>query len=197
MKRQFLIFASLFLLSASAIFSQTTEAQVSKIRAIYAEINKRIEAGLKENTEGYHYAVWTVGGKGDGMQWSAVGNMETRDEIWFSGGDPGAGDEEEGRVEIHKIVWNYKAAGDLRSRTEYYFDETGEPIFVYASSNTESNDDKMIERRFYYSKGKLLRVTSGGKNTDANFSAEDLEKSRDEIEGAKQMHKRYAAMLSE
>ena len=196
MKRQFLIFVSLFLISAGAIFSQTTEGQVSKIRAIYAETNKRIEAGLKEPGMGFHYAVWTVGGKGDGMQWSAVGNMETRDEIWFDGGDPGAG-EEVNQIIIRKIVSSYKGAGNLRSRSEYYFDETGEPVFIYAGSNTESEDDKMTEQRFYFAKGKLLRVTRRGKNTDANFSAEDLEKSRDEIESAKQMRKRYAAMLGE
>jgi hypothetical protein len=193
MVKQVLVFVFLILIAASAAFSQTTEQQVTKIRAIYAETNKRIETGLKDKTSGFHYAAWTVGGKGDGQAWAAVGTMETRDEIWFEGGDD-AGEEENPAI-IRKIVSSYKGAADLHSRTEYFFDESGELIFIFASSDLDSENGKMIERRFYYSSGRLLRVTRGGKNTDANFSAKDLEESSEESAGAKQMQKRFAELL--
>lgn len=197
MTKQVLRFIFLILISAVAAFSQTTEQQVAKIRAIYAETNKRIDAGLKNKTSGFHYAAWTVGGRGDGAQWAAVGAMETRDEIWFEGGDAGAAEEEEdARPMIRKIVSSYTRAADLHSRAEYFFDETGALIFIFASSDADSGNGKMIERRFYYASGKLLRVVRGdGKNTDTNFSAKDLEESRDESDGAKQMQQRFAALL--
>jgi len=194
MTKRILTFIFLILISAVAAFSQTTEQQITKIRAIYGETNTRIDEGLKDKSSGFHYAAWTVGGKGDGQPWAAVGTIETRDDIWFEGGDPGAGEEED-RVIIRKIVSSYKGAADLHSRTEYFFDEEGALIFIFASSDVDSENGKMIERRFYYSKGKLIRITRGGKNADANFSAKDLEESRKESSGAEQMRKQYTELL--
>src|SRR4051794_33015201 len=106
MVKQILAFVFLILTAASAALSQATEQQVAKIRAIYAETNKRIDNGLKDKTSGFHYAAWTIGGSGDGQAWSAVGTMERRDEIWFEGGDD-AGEEENPAI-IRKIVSSYK-----------------------------------------------------------------------------------------
>ena len=196
MTKYILTFAFLILISASQAFSQSVEAQVGKIREIYAATNKRIADGLKEDTEGFHYAVWRVGGSGDTMRWSAVGVMETVDEIWFDGGDAGGAEtEEDARAVIYKIVSTYKGASVLHSRSEYYLDEAGKLGFILASDDSNSEIGKLVERRFYYANDKLIRVTSGGKNTDKNFPADDLEKSEEQSGIARESRKRYVEML--
>lgn len=196
MTKYILTFIFLILISANQAFSQSVEAQVGKIREIYAATNKRIADGLKDDTQGFHYAVWRIGGKGDALRWSAVGVMETIDEIWFDGGDEGGAEtEEDARAGIYKIVSTYKGASVLHSRVEYYFDEAGKLVFILASDDANSESGKLVERRFYYAADKLIRVTSGGKNTDKNFAAADLEKSDDESGIARESRKRYVEML--
>lgn len=192
MIKQFSLLVILILTSAAGSFSQTTEQPAAKIRAIYAETNRRIETGSKDKASGFHYAAWTLGGRGDGAQWAAVGVMERRAEIWFEGGDPGG---EESAVVIRKIVSSYQGAADLHSRTEYFFDEGGALIFIFASSDLDSENGKMIERRFYYSKGKLIRSARGGKTSDRNFSVEDLAASREESSTAERLKKQFTELI--
>lgn len=198
MTKRFFIFLFLILISASSALSQTVESKVGKIRKVYAATNKRIADGLKDNTQGFHYAVWRVGGKGDTMQWSAVGSMETTDEIWFDGGDAdGAENEEDARADIYKIVLTYKSAGVMHSRREFYFNEAGSLIFILAAYDADSESGKLVEQHFYYAGEKLIRVTLGSKNTDKNFSADDLEKSEMESRTAREMRRRYVEWLGE
>lgn len=196
MTRYILTFAFLFLISTGAAPSQTVESQIVKIRELYTATNQRIAAGLQDDTQGFHYAVWRVGGKGDSMHWSAVGSMEIIDEIWFDGGDAGGGeDEEDAKAGIYKIVSTYKSGSVMHSRSEYYFDEAGKLAFILASDDSHSESGKLVERRFYYANDKLIRVTIGGKNIDKNFSAADTEKSDEESGLARESRKRYVEML--
>lgn len=196
MTRYVTTIAFLILVSAGQAFSQSVEAQVGRIRAIYAATNKRIADGLKEGTEGFHYAVWRVGGSGDGKQWSAVGTMETTDEIWFEGGAVESEEGEENKpAAIHKLVMTYKSAGVRHSRREFYFDAAGKLVFILAAYDADSENGKLVEQRFYYAGGKLIRVSSGSKNTDQNFSAADAEKSEMESRTAVEMRKRYVEMF--
>ena len=198
MTKCFFIFIFLVSLSTSGAFSQTVDSKVEKIREIYAATNRRVAAGLKDNTQGLHYAVWRVGGAGDGKQWAAVGTMETTDEIWFEGG---AAESEEGEenlpARISKIVLTYKSSNATHSRREFYFDQAGNLVFILAAYDADSDAGKPVEQRFYYSGEKLIRVALGGKNTDRNFSADELEKAEMESRTARQMRKHYAEWLGE
>jgi len=196
MKKRILPIAILILISASGAFSQTIEQQAAKIRQLYADTNKRIDEGLKDKTSGFHYAAWTVGGERDGQQWAAVGTMKTLDEFWFYG-EPGFDEEKtaDARKMIRKIISAYAGAADLRTRSEYLFDEAGE--FVFAFTSELEADKKTTERRFYFNKGKLIRVIRSGKNIDAKFSAEDLEKAESEREAAKRLQNLFALMFAE
>ena len=124
MKKQILSIAILILVSACAGSAQTVEQQVAKIRAVYTETNRRISAGAKDNTQGFHNAEWTIGGERDGQLWDTVGTMKIHAECWFDGEpDPETENEvakqEEQRKSIRKIVWTHAAADDIRSREEY------------------------------------------------------------------------------
>ncbi len=186
------------LILASAAFAQSIEQQVAKIREITVETNKRIDAGLKDNTQGFHYAAWTVGGPRDGMQWSAVGTMFSTDEFYFDC-EPQNLDEcetEDVKTLVRKIVSSCKGAADLRTKSEYYFAEnTGELVFAF-TSELEANG-KTTEIRFYFSKDKLIRISQSGKNTDAKFSAEDTGKADDQIQSAKSLRENFARMFAD
>lgn len=197
MKKQILSIAILILISACAGFAQTVEQQVTKIRDLYATTNKRIDEGLKDKSSGFHYAALLIGGERDGQQWAAVGTMKTLDEFWFDG-EPGFDEEENPDVRkmIRKIVSAYAGAADLRTRSEYLFDEgSGELVFTF-TTELEA-DGKTTERRFYFNKGKLIRVVRDGKNIDAKFSAEDFERATGESENAKQLRNKFAIVFAE
>lgn len=198
MKKQILAIVFLILIAAGGAFAQTVEQQVAKIRQITVDTNKEIDAGLKDKTSGLHYAAWTVGGARDGQQWGAVGTMQSANEYYF--------DCEPERLEIcdttdiktlvRKIVSSYQGAADLRTKSEYFFEgKTGELVFAF-TSELEA-DGKTTERRFYFNKGKLIRLARAGKNTDANFSAEDYQKAADEAGAAKYLREIFARMFSD
>jgi len=198
MKKQILFFAFLILISASNLFAQTTEQQATKIRQLYADTNKRIDDGLKDKTSGFHYAAWTIGGERDGQQWSAIGTMETRNEFWFDG-EPNMDAEatQDARKLVRKIVSSHKAATNTASRSEYLFDEKGELFFVFSRGNAESENGATLERRFYFIKGKLIRIVRGSKNVDAKFSAADLNAAQNESDLAKRLQNLFALMMAE
>jgi hypothetical protein len=187
--------ASLFFTLAAAVNAQGVSAKVAEIRSTCTEVTRNIEAGLKDKVSGMHNAVWIVGGKGDGRQWPAVGTMETRDEIWFEGGD-GSGEASEPAV-IRKLVSHYRGAADLHSRTEYCFDRKGEPVFIFSNSDLESNDGKVIETRFYYDGPKLVRMMRASRTIDGNFASKDLESAREALETATKLQKRYSVLISQ
>jgi len=197
MKKQILSIAILILISSTANFAQTVEQQVTKIRNLYAATNKRIDKGIKEKTAGLHYAMWTVGGERDGQQWSAVGTMETRDEIWFDGEPDPEGGVEDVRKLVRKIVSSYKGAAGIHTRSEYLFNENGELLFAYSSNDTAGEDGTRVEEKFYFAKGKLIRVVRDGKNVDAKFSAKDFEKATGESENGKRARNKFAIMFAE
>lgn len=198
MRRQILAAAFLILISGSAAFAQNVEQQATKIRRIYAETTKRIEDGAKDNTLGLHYAAWTIGGERDGQQWRAVGAMKTIDEFWFDG-EPGfdEGQVADARKAIRRIVSTYSSANTTQTRVEYLFDQTGELVFVYSIEYAAAEDGNNIERRFYFSRNKLIRVAANGKNTDAKFAVEDTEKAKSQIETARKLRNRFALMFAE
>lgn len=192
------LFTMLFLILISACVSaaQSVEQQVSKIRALYAETNKRIEVGAKDKTQGFHYASWLMGGERDGQQWSAVGSMKATNEFWFDG-EPNRDEEETGdaRKLIRKIISSYQGAADLRTRSEYIF--TGEGEMVFAFTSELDPEGKTIERRFYYAKDKLIRIARDGKNIERNFGEEDKQLSANALQEAKRLQKVFAMMLEE
>lgn len=196
-------FASLaFLIGAAFLnqtFAQTTEAQAAKIRSLYAETNRRIEAGLKDKTSGLHYAAWTLGGTSDGQQWRAVGAMKTTDEFWFDG-EPGfdEGQIADARKTIRRIVSSYANAGGVpRSRGEYLFNEAGELVFVFSIEYEAGEENSSVERRFYFAKNKLIRVAAKGANKDGKFTAEELEAAKSEQAAAKRLQNIFALAFSE
>ena len=196
MKKQILSIAFLILIGASAAFSQTVEQQATKIRQLFAATNKRIDAGLKDKTSGLHYAAWTLGGERDGQQWAAVGTMKIQDEFWFSG-EPGRDEEQsqDARKLIRKIVSAYAGAADLRTRAEYLFNDAGEMVFAFTSELDP--EGKTMERRFYYAKGKLIRVTRDGKNIDRNVGNEDEQLATNAMTDAKKLQNIFALMFAE
>lgn len=197
MKKHVLAIAFLILIQAGGAFAQTVEQQVARIRQIAGATNTEIDAGLKDKTSGLHYAAWTVGGARDGQQWGGVGTMQTSDEYYFECEPERLEicDTEDVRTLVRKIVSSYKGAADLRTKSEYFFEEkTGELVFAF-TSELEA-DGKTTERRFYFGKDKLIRLTQAGKNTDAKFSAEDLEKADDEMQSAKSLRETFARMFS-
>lgn len=199
MKRQILLIAFLILAGANINFAQTVEQQAAKIRAAYAATNRRIEAGAKDKELGLHYAIWTVGGERDGQQWAGVGTMKTQAEFWFDG-EPNAGEEDgetaNARKLIRKIISTYAGAADLRSRSEYVFDEaTGELIFALTSELDPER--KTVERRFYYQKGKLIRLMRDGKNIDKGVGEEDRQLAAGALEDAKRLQNIFALIFSE
>lgn len=196
MIKQILIITILILAGGSgASFAQTVEQQVGRSRAIYGETNRRIQAGAKDKTAGFHYAEWTVGGERDGQQWAAVGNMKTQAECWFQG-EPGGGEEAvDARKLVRKIVSTFVGAADLRTRNEYFFDEnTGELIFAFT---TELDPErKQMERRFYYQKGNLIRLVRDGKNIDRNVGEEDKQLAADALSDAKDLQNIFVLIFS-
>ncbi len=203
MKKQILLFAFLIFISASASFAQTVEQQVAKIRQLYTETNKQIDAGSEDNTQGLHYAAWTVGGERDGQQWSGVGTMHSTDEFYFDC-EPGRIEEcgADARKLVRKIVSAYAGAADLKTRNEYLFTDKGELVFVYTSELVDVGEDnvqvrKTVEQRFYFAKGKLIRIAREGKNTDARFTAEDLQKSKDALAEANRLRNIFALAFAE
>lgn len=189
----------LFLILAIPSYAQTTEQQIAKIRAVYTDTNKRIEAGLKDNTAGLHYASWTIGGERDGQQWSAVGTMKSVVEFYFDG-EPNGGEEvTDARKIIRKIASTDTAAGKLRTLAEYLFDaKTGEMVFAHTTEYTDAEGEAPIERRFYYAAGKMVRVVSGGKNIDrGSIGTEDRKLAANAQSDAKRLQNIFALMLSE
>lgn len=196
MKKHILTIAFLILMAAGGALAQSVEQQAAKIRQITVETNKAIDAGLKDKTSGLHYAAWTVGGRRDGRQWSAVGTMNSADEYYFEC-EPQRLEECETtdvRNLVRKIVSSYQGAADLRTKYEYFFEKKmGELVFAF-TSELEA-DGKTTERRFYFNRGKLIRITRAGVNTDAKFSTEDLEKADDETKSAKSLRETFARMF--
>ena len=203
MTKKFFLFAFLILMTASGAFAQTVEQQVTKIRQLYVDTNKQIDEGLKDKTSGLHYAAWTIGGVRDGRQWSGVGTMHSTDEFYFDC-EPGRIEEcgADARKLVRKIVSSYTGAADLKTRNEYLFTKTGELVFVFTSELTNVGEDnidvrKTAEQRFYFSKGKLIRVNRNGKNVDAKFTAEDLQKSKDTLAEANRLRNIFALAFVE
>ncbi len=56
---------------------------------------------------------------------------------------------------------------------------------------------KTIEQRFYFAKGKLIRIAREGKNTDARFTAENLQKSKDALAEANRLRNIFALAFAE
>ena len=184
-------------LSASAA-AQAVEQQVGKIRALYAATNRRIDDGLKDDkTLGLHYAAWTVGGERDGQQWAAVGTMKSVDEFYFDG-DPRLaedGKKPDARKAIRKIVSTYAGAADLQARAEYLFDAAGDLVFAFTSELQE--DGAKAEKRFYYARGKLIRIARAGKNLDGRFGNEDARLAASAQAEAKRLQNIFALMFAE
>lgn len=184
--------------ATGASFAQSVEQQVAKIRVQFTEVNQRINKGARDKTSGFHYAAWTVGGERDGQLWRAVGSMKIHNEFWFDG-EPGMetdGETPDARKTIRKIVTTYAGAADLRTRSEYLFDEnTGELVFAF--TNELEAEGKTTERRFYFAKGKLIRLAQAGKNTDSKFSAADTELAKNELESAKRLQDQFALIFAE
>ena len=185
----------ILLTSASA---QATEQQAAKIRALYAATNKRIDDGLKDDkTLGLHYAAWTIGGERDGQQWAAVGTMKSVAEFYFDG-DPRLDENAkrpDARSTIRKIVSTYAGAADLRTRSEYLFDAAGSLVFAL-TSELQLNG-ATTERRFYYARGKLIRVAREGKNIDGKFGNEDARLAANAQADAKRLQNIFALLFAE
>ncbi|MEJ7622932.1 MAG: hypothetical protein WKF34_02960 [Pyrinomonadaceae bacterium] len=194
-----LVFVAFFAANAQEKQNKSVEVQVAQIRQISAATNKRIDAGLKDRNVGFHFATWTIGGVRDTQPWAAVGTMEQRTEVWFDGEpDPEAEanspDADPAKL-VRKITTSYKGAADLHSRTESMFDDSGDLVFVFSSSDIESENRKMIERRFYFAKGKLIRIARDGKNTDVKFSEDDAKTARDEMKMANELQNDFATIF--
>ncbi len=159
--------------AAFAQGARAEEQQVTAIRKLYTEVNQRIEAGYKEKGLGLHHALYSIGGEKDGMQWRAVGNMATRTEYFFNC-EPHAEEEcgADPRKFIVKIMNSYRAAGDLASNAEYLYNDAGELVFALDTDNVSSEDGKTVERRFYFAKGKLIRLMRGAQIV-SRLTAED------------------------
>jgi len=199
MKRHIFAVAFLILISASGALAQTIDEQVANIRQITVETNKRIAAGLKDKTSGLHHATWTLGGARDGQQWGVdVGAIDTAVEYYFDC-PPERLEKcwtEDGKTSLRKTVASYKGLADLRYKSEYFFDgDTGELVFAF-STELEAGG-KTTERQFYFNKGKLIRLTQAGKNTDANFSIKDYQRTEDEASVAKHLSKTFTRIFSE
>lgn len=195
MIKQILTFIFLILISASAAFSQTIEQQATRIRAIYTETNRRINASLKDKTSGLHYAAWTLGGERDGQQWAAIGTMKTLDEFWFDG-RPNEGEEAiDARRLVRKIVSAHTGGTSMRSRSEYIFNDMGEIVFAFTSEL--DSDGKTMERRFYFAKGKLIRIVRDGKNIDRNFGNEEEQLAANAVNESKNLQNIFALMFAE
>jgi hypothetical protein len=182
----------------NAVFAQGvgTERQVAVIRLRYQEVNDKIGQGLKEKVAGFHYALVTIGGAKDGMQWHAVGNMETSIEFYFDcepgfdaecGADP--------RKMLVKIVVNYRAAADLASHAEYVFNNADELVFAYTTERLEAG--KTQERRLYFAGGRLIRIARDGKNIDGNFPRPDAEATSNAMAEVKRLRNLFAMMFAE
>jgi len=185
----FLIGAAFF----NQTFAQTNEARIGRIRAITTETNRRVEAGLKDKSSGYHYAAWTIGGERDGQQWAAVGAMKTQSEFWFDR-EPNGGEEAvDARRLVRKIISTYASAGVPRSRSEYVFDDMGELVFAFESEADDAG--KLIESRFYFHKDKLLRVTRGGKNIDRSYTESDRQAATNAAAEAKDLQNKFALIF--
>lgn len=199
MKKHFLLLAILILISASAAFAQSIEQQVAKIRQITVETNKRIDAGLKDKTSGLHHATWTLGGARDGQQWGEdVRLVDTAVEYYFDC-PPERLEQcwaEDSKTSLRKAVTSYQGLEGLRYKSEYFFaGDTGELVFSF-STELEANG-KTTERQFYFNKGKLIRLTQAGKNTDANFSIKDYQRTEDEASVAKHLSRIFTRIIFE
>ncbi len=203
MTKKIFLFVFLILITANGAFAQTVEQQVTNIRQFYTDTNKQIDEGLKDKTSGLHYAAWTLGGERDGRQWSGVGTMRSTDEFYFDC-EPGKIEEcgADARKLVRKIVSSYTGAADLKTRNEYLFTKTGELVFVFTSELVNVGEDnidvlKTVEQRLYFSKGRLIRVSREGKNVDAKFTAEDLQKSKDALAEATRLRNIFALAFAE
>lgn len=190
--------AALFIVTASVFaFAQTAAEKVARIRAHYSAINERIDAGLGgDRTLGLHHASLTVGGDRDGQQWPAVGTMRRTEEYYFDGepGTDGNGKNRDARTLIRKIVTSYAGAADLRSSAEYYFDDAG--LLIFAFSSEIDADGKTIERREYFNRNNLVRITTSGRNIDGGFSKEHLREAAETQALARRMLSRFASILT-
>lgn len=196
-------FLTLFAILVGAGFVNSTFAQgsvasqVGKIRKLYADTNAQIAAGLKDKISGLHHAGVTVGGERDGQQWGGVGNMSDRTDFYFSC-EPFNIEECDGITDarnlIVKISTEYRAAGDLHTNAEYLFNEQGELVFVYTKD--AQADGKMLERRFYFEKEKLIRVVRDGKNIDRAFTEDDKTQAQDALEEVHLKKNLFVAMFA-
>lgn len=198
MMKRITAIAFLIVISTIGALAQTVEQQAAKIRRLYEDTNKRIEAGLKDQTSGLHYAAWTIGGTSDGQQWRAVGAMKTTDEFWFDG-EPGfdEGQAADARKTIRRIVSTYANGSETRNRSEYLFTEAGELVFAYAIDYTGGEDGSRVERRFYFSKNKLIRAIRNGKTFDGKFASEDSSIAAGEQQTVRRLQNRFALMFAE
>lgn len=198
MKRHVLTIVFLITASVLTAAAQTVEQQVGKIRQLYADTNKRIETGLDDKVSGLHHAVWTIGGERDGQQWAAVGSMKSNVEFYFDG-EPNLGEKPtDARKLVRKINFNYTSGAEPRTRAEYFFAErTGELVFAHVLEYTAGEDGSTVERRFYYQKNKLIRVTRDGKNIDRGIGNEDANLAANAMQDAKRFQNIFALIFSE
>jgi hypothetical protein len=136
----------------TASLGQDAAAEVSKIRAAYAEVKKRIAVaesdGEAAKGAGIVHNSYRVNGRDH--SWPAVGIYRVTYDFWYEWGS-----EQPYPDRLRLAV----VSGEVSARNtylEFFYDAGGRLIFHYA--RRPGPDGKIIQRRLYFAAGKVIRV---------------------------------------
>ncbi len=160
--KKYLLGFFFILLFTGAVFAQTLDKRVEKIRAFYDEIAEKARAAEEEDDQGEfgELVMNELVINKRGHQWRAVGNYVLTYKFFYRGGDS------EEHLYPDELVM-VKVRQNISSRSyyqEFLYDKSGALIFYFMKP--ENDEEVPAERRVYFSAGKAIRIIDADKKRD-------------------------------
>ncbi|MFH0894040.1 MAG: hypothetical protein V2A54_06360 [Bacteroidota bacterium] len=154
-----LLFILLFVVSNSCI---AQDDEISKIRALYQKTTEEQLIAVMPAPDNYGtlYNNEIVINKYNGS-WRAVGNYICKMNFWYTD-QPAFAKEEHGKEEsaLRKVEMTSTWSANNIESFEFLY-ENGELVFCLKKDATYDNQEKPLEYRYYFSRGKLIRYMLG------------------------------------
>jgi len=150
------------LVLSPAAAARQQDAQLTRIRTLWAEVQERIALALKEAESGSpagFYASEIVINRHNGS-WRAAGTYFKKTVFWYTDHPKFAGEEPGGPVSVLTKIEIQEIVAARTSYREFLFDK-GQLVFAFVQSPGDSGTAE--ELRYYFDNGNLFRHMEGQK----------------------------------